>query len=357
MLKNKNILLLITIIALALIVWGLSRQGSLNEQTKSPRLRFSSKVDKIEINQKESTIVLIKQDDNWFVRNKEVNYPANASAMEDITAVLGDFKIKEIVSQNPKKYVDFQVDDESALQVRWFKGDKELSQLFLGKSDYARGGNYVRIGEGKAVYITQGNVKFNFSRPEFRDLTVLKIEQDKIKQIAWNYGKEEENFMLVKKKVAVKEPNKKTGSSNQTDTDEEASDNTNTVQETENPTQEKWFVGGTEDQIDDSKINSLLSKISNINAKDILPKKEETDYGFSNPYVQITISAQDQDYILTLGNQAPSLASDTGQADEEPAYYSQTFGKEEWVYLLDIAFVNDNLAKKAKDFAADKGEE
>ena len=325
MLKNKNILLIIAIIALGLIAWGLFREGSLGEKTKVPRVKFSSQVDRIEISQKESSTVLIKEDDDWFVQEGEVNYPANQSSLEEVTSILEDFPISEIVSQNPEKFADFQIDDETALGVRWFIGDQERGQLYLGKSDYRRQGDYVRVGDKEIVYLTVGNIRFNFSRPEFRDLSVLEIERDGIKQIAWKYG--EESFVLMRREVEVEE--------------EEGIEDSSTEESKE----EKWVLRAEEEEqeIDDSKISSLLNQVSNINARNILPKGEEKDYGFAEPFLQLTITTPDQDYILILGN----------QADEEPAYYSQISGKEEWVYLLNIALIDDQLVKKVEDFVGD----
>ncbi|MFH1713394.1 MAG: DUF4340 domain-containing protein, partial [Candidatus Jacksonbacteria bacterium] len=189
MFKHKNILLFIIIIALGLIAWGLFREGSLNEQTKQPQLKFSSKTDKIEIDQKEGIIFLVKDKESgkWQVEHAGVKYPANQSALDEIIKFLEDFKVSEIISQNPDKYKELQVDDESGLAVKWFVKDKEEGKLIIGKSDYSRQGDYIRIGDQTGVYLTSGNIKFNFSRPEFRDLDVLSVKLEEIKQIVWNY--------------------------------------------------------------------------------------------------------------------------------------------------------------------------
>ena len=79
----------------------------------------------------------------------------------------------------------------------------------------------------------------------------------------------------------------------------------------------------------------------------MLVKSVDKDYGFSEPFFKLTVGgADDQEYILTFG----------AQADEAPAYYAQISGNDEWVYLVDISTVQDQLAKKAGDFETTKEE-
>lgn len=332
MFKHKNILLIIVIIALGLIAWGLYRGGSLNDETKQPQLRFSSKTDKIEIGQKEGTIFLVrdKEKDEWQVEDAGIKYPANQPALDEIIKFMEDFRVSEIISQNPDKYKELQVDEESGLLVKWFIKDKEEGKLMLGKSDYNRQGDYIRIGDQKGVYLTYGNIKFNFSRPEFRDLNVLSLKQDDIKQIAWNYKDETLEIQKL-------------------DADDSAvsSENQSEEKETDDVLKtEKWFLidGDAKLEIDQTKVNSLLGQISNLSAQDMLVKALDKDYGFSEPFCQLTISAGDKEYVLTFG----------AQADEAPAYYSQASDKEGWIYLVDIAIVQDQLSKKAGDFALEE---
>lgn len=335
MFKNKSIILIIVIIALSLIAWGLYREGSLNDETKQPQLRFSSKVDKIEIAQKEETIFLVKdaETDKWQVERAGIKYPANQSALDGMIEFLENFKVGEIISQNPDKYKELQVDDESGLIVKWFVKDKEDGYLILGKSDYNRQGDYIRTGDQKEVYITSGNIKFNFSRPEFRDLNILSLKQDDIKQVAWNY--KDEKFEIKKLEV---------------DDSAAASENQSEEKKTDDALKlEKWFLidGDTKQELDESKVSSLLNYVSNISATDMLVRSAEKDYGFSEPFFKLTVGADDQEYALTFG----------AQADEAPAYYAQIFEIDEWVYLVDIAAVQDRLSKKAGDFAIEEKKE
>ena len=44
MLKNKNFILLIIIVALALIGWGISRDNSLEEKESVPKINFTDSI-------------------------------------------------------------------------------------------------------------------------------------------------------------------------------------------------------------------------------------------------------------------------------------------------------------------------
>ncbi|MEK9165959.1 MAG: DUF4340 domain-containing protein [Patescibacteria group bacterium] len=337
MFKHKNILLIIIIIALGLIAWGLYREGSLDEKTKQPQLRFSSNVDKIEIRQKDGAIILVKgKEDRWQVEKSGIAYPANQSALDEIIKFFDDFTVGEIISQNPDKYAELQVDEESGFLVKWFIKDKEEGKLILGKSDYNRQGDYIRIGDQTGVYLTSGNIKFNFSRPEFRDLNILSLKSEEIERVAWNY-KDGEKLEIKKLKIEDAKESDKAEEANQS-AESKAESNA-----------KKWFLmdGDAKQELDESKVNSLLGQLSNLTATDMLVKSVDKDYGFSEPFFKLTVGgADDQEYILTFG----------AQADEAPAYYAQISGNDEWVYLVDISTVQDQLAKKAGDFETTKEE-
>lgn len=335
MLKNKNIILIIVVIALGLIAWGLLRQSSLNEEIIQPKIKWSSKIDKIEISQREGTTILVKdkEKDKWQVEDAGIKYPANQPALDEIIKFMEDFRVSEIISQNPDKYKELQVDEESGFLVKWFIKDKEEGKLILGKSDYNRQGDYIRIGDQTGVYLTLGNIKFNFSRPEFRDLNVLSLKPDDIKQIAWDY--KDERLEIKKSEV---------------DDSAVSSENQSKEKKTDDVLKtEKWFLidGDAKLEIDQTKVNSLLGQISNLSAQDMLVKALDKDYGFSEPFCQLTVSADDQEYVLTFG----------AQADQAPAYYAHISGNDEWVYLVNIATVQDQLSKKAGDFAIEERKE
>jgi len=314
MLKNKNILLLIIIIALGLLVWGVSTKNKLEDNLKQPNLNFSSKIDHLEISNGQ-TIILEKKDDQWLLKEGEKYYPASNDQLEKLIGSLKDFQVVEIVSKNQDKYQTFQLDDQSAKLIKWFMGDQEKGRLYLGKTDYARQGDYVRIGKNKTVYLSSDNLNFILQN-NFKDLTVWDLDQDKIQKIVWDYGKEDQNLELFKSQ-----------SNNQ---------------EEENNIQ--WFLKTASNQnqeIKTEQAEAVLGQIKKIKAQDLLEFNQDKDYGLENYFCKISIiNTNGKEHSLVLG----------AQADEIPAYYAEISGQDNWIYLIGVAKVDQKLALNAEDF-------
>lgn len=327
MLKNKNIIFLIIIVALAFVAWGFLRGEKLEEATKFPELKFNSKVDRIEINNNDQRSVLIKEDGDWLVRLGSSNFPADQAAIDAIVSVLDDFPFDEIVSQNEAKYAELGIQDVEALEVSWFRGDDEQGRIYFGRQNFQQQGDYVRVGDKVSVYITKQNIQFNFSRPDFRDLSLLKLDAAAISKIQLKYGEDGEQVTLEK-------------TSQQQEQGE--------IEGVEAPPQQSelmWFV--IKDnffiEADQSAVFAYVGQVSNLVARNFIPIDDNKDYGMTEPYLEITVTANEKDYVVKFGD----------QADEEPAYYVAAPGKDEWIYLVHVSVVNDQLSKKAEDFQAE----
>jgi hypothetical protein len=307
--KNKNLILLVVIVALGLIAWGLMRGGSLNkEETVFPKVQYSDNVDKIEISKAGKKMELVKEKDKWHVIEGASKFPADSEAVKSVSDILKDFQFKEIVSENQKKYKDFEVDDDSAYLVKWFVKDKEKGRLSVGKSDYRRRGDYVRVSDKGAVYLTKkSDVGIIFSRLNFKDLTVLSLKKEEITGLDWIYP-DGVKVKLVQKQVSnVK----------------------------------KWsLIDKEEKEVSDDKANGVLDALTNLKARDILVFDGKKDYGFAKSFYQLQVSAGSKIVLLTFGK----------QADEAPAYYTQLPDKTEFIYLVNVPIVNDTLMKKADNF-------
>src|SRR3989339_193050 len=326
-LKNKNLVMLVIIVALGLIAWGFMRQNAQKEEIAFPKLQFDDP-SKIVINQKEGPTVLIKEGNQWLLEEGVAKFPADPLPVDQLLSVLKDFPWQEMVSQNESKYPDFQLTDAEATRVQWFKGTASQGELFLGRSDWQRQGDYVRVPGSKAVYITKGNIISSFIGQSFKDLSFFKTDPEKITRLSWNYPAEKELFSLIKK--TVKAPAATTEDKNQAP----PADKT------------KWFFegkGGEADlaqEVPAETIQGLLGQIALITAKDALPKAATKTYGFDAFFYQLTVEMDKENQVLTFG----------AQADESPAYYGENQSKPGWVYLIDIPLVKDQLAKKKKDF-------
>lgn len=89
--------------------------------------------------------LLIKQDKKWFVQmDKERLLPCDEIKVKKIFEELESIKVDMVVSNNPKKFVKFTVDDTSTFKLVIKKGDKEILNFYVGKNNMSFTGTYVR---------------------------------------------------------------------------------------------------------------------------------------------------------------------------------------------------------------------
>lgn len=324
--KNKNFIYLILIIALGLIAWGFMRGTSLEEQAAFPKLKFSAKVDRLEIQEPgQAKSILVKKDKVWQVQDRAGQLsPSDTAAVDEIIKYLADFPYKEIVSQNQAKYPDFELTPEQSLSVAWFQGDKKQGQLFFGKSDWQRAGDYVRINDLGTVYLTTGNIKMAFAKPDWRDLTLWKFDPAKVTEVSWNYGDTNLPFALKFMSAASVAGELEGGTA------------------ATGAASLKWFIEEETgyEEADQAVAQNFIGTLAAAAGTTVQPTDSARDYGFAKPTFVLTVTADAQQYQLTVGK----------QADEMPAYYTALPSKPNQVYLVHVALVNDQLMKKAADF-------
>ncbi len=129
-------------------------------------------VTKIRIEKKDSTIKLEIDNDKWFVSEKKKDdkdysdkKEADQGKVETIITSTGEAEVVKKASTNVDNHDRFEVDDEKGVKVTFYKADKELEQVVVGK--YAAGGStYVREQGKDSVY------EINKDITEFADYAV-----------------------------------------------------------------------------------------------------------------------------------------------------------------------------------------
>lgn len=120
-------------------------------------------VAKIEITASGETTTLVKENDTWLVASME-NYPADAEGVKDVLDKVAELKTTGLVSSNPEKQAQFEVDSSGAEAKLIDGSDKVLAHLFLGKTTPGYLSSYVRAAESNDVYVGKGNLKATFDK-------------------------------------------------------------------------------------------------------------------------------------------------------------------------------------------------
>lgn len=173
--------------------------------------------------------------------------------VKSMLGVLNDLKVQRLASRKKDKWDTYQVGD-GATQVSVLQ-DGKTTNIHFGKSNYGQGGayTYVRLSKEDEVYAIEGFIDSHFNRTynDWRNKTLLKLNQADIAKITFNYAGDS-SFVLEKRDSV-------------------------------------WFAANT--KAEDSKVNSYLSQLTYKTLNDFAD-------GFSSAEKPATIQIESKNGVL-----------------------------------------------------------
>jgi hypothetical protein len=250
-------------IILAAIIIGLSLYLTIHKSDKIhytiPEMATVPQKDitKIEISKKNESITLTRRDDKWVIGPNA--YPADSGKINKILDILDDLSLTALVSES-KNYVRYDLGEDQRIHVRAFGGDAIKREFDIGKAAPSFRHTFVKIGKDPKVYHALENFRsyFEQSVDSLRDKAVLSFDRNEIQEIA--ITKENQSLAFSKKQMPVE------GKPDKDSKKEEKSlqPETKTIwQDSEGKT------------VEESKINSLLSFLSDLKCKRYLTGGKE----------------------------------------------------------------------------------
>ncbi len=176
---NKNVKLLGILAVIALIYFFTTRDTSSSDFDKNFTNIDVENISKIEITN-DSTITLVKENNNWVVDNYKANQDFVTTALEEASNI----KLARKVSSNPEKHSNYEVDKGTKITLT---GDKETS-FILGKTGSSYQNVFIRRIDEDDVFSTVKNFKSNFEKSvsDWKDKTILSISKDAIATLVVN---------------------------------------------------------------------------------------------------------------------------------------------------------------------------
>ena len=151
-------------------------------------------------NYKPLEVVLKKEGNRWIVYNGQQQADTEIGTVKSMLGVLKDLKVQRLASRKKDKWDTYQVGD-GATQVSVLQ-DGKTTEIFFGKSTYSQGGayTYVRLSKEDEVYAIEGFIDSHFNRTynDWRNKTLLKLNQADISKITFNYPADS-SFVLEKR--------------------------------------------------------------------------------------------------------------------------------------------------------------
>ncbi|MCU0372598.1 MAG: DUF4340 domain-containing protein [Ignavibacteria bacterium] len=189
--NKKNIYLLsgILIVLLAVAYFVTAERGTKTTTYKLEEkiIRVdSAKIDKIEIDFRNSRIVLQKSSGNWNVM-QPVNYPASPVHVANALSTLQNYKISSKVSDNPGNKDRFGFNDTNYIKVSVSQDGQPAGSILIGKEGPGAGQTYVKKTEGNEIFLADDFVYTNIYKndlTEWREKQIFSIIRSTVKEIS-----------------------------------------------------------------------------------------------------------------------------------------------------------------------------
>lgn len=151
-------------------------------------------------------ITLHKEGTQWTVQQGNITNPADQSAVKNLLTTLEDLKPQRLAATSEDQWEELGVTDSTATRVVVSANGKEVADVYIGKFNINTSGqqqqqmnpmqrqmpsatSFVRVGNEEEVYAIDGYQTMSINRgfSSWRDRTFIKIPQDSITQLAFNY--------------------------------------------------------------------------------------------------------------------------------------------------------------------------
>ena len=224
-------------------------------------------VDKIEISSPSTRVVLERRGVEWFVE-EPVSYRADQSNVASMIHDSKNLQVKSVVSTKPEKQSVFQVDSTGTLVKMYGRGEEQAA-FIIGKQGTSYMDVYARRANSDDVALISGASNYAFNRPvkEWRDRSILKVPQENIQEVRFQYG--DTTFVLAFRDSV-------------------------------------WMIG--RDSTQDWVVNSLLSSLSDFQADDFIdtiwtkPPRITVQISYAGAQLSFAYQKDGEKYVVQSSN-------------------------------------------------------
>ena len=190
--KSNTVYWIIALVVLAIgAFFALHREGEVSSTGSSGKMLVdydSTGVDKLELISPAGSVVLEKEAGTWML-TAPIKFKADENA---VTAAVGrgrKIELSSLVSTNPEKQNLFQVDSTGTL-VRVYEKGSLKAAFHVGKASSSFTDTYVRLDGSTNVQLANEVITsyFNKQPKDWRDKTIFKTDEGKIRSVRFQYG-------------------------------------------------------------------------------------------------------------------------------------------------------------------------
>ncbi|MEW5922805.1 MAG: DUF4340 domain-containing protein [Candidatus Zixiibacteriota bacterium] len=148
-------------------------------------------INRIDILGPEDTLMFRLDGANWYVTIDSLYRRADTMAVRNMIKTAIDMKVGNVISQNAERRKDFMVDDTGGNLIRFYRDDRLLSEIIIGKpaNDYTH--TYIRKPGEDEVYLANGLLTYAYRRQKTQwfDKTIFSIPPVTINSVELDYDK------------------------------------------------------------------------------------------------------------------------------------------------------------------------
>lgn len=251
----------------------------------------------IELDGAEGTLRMVKRGESWVLPAGGKEYPASPSRIDAFFDFLAETKRTRVVTENPEAWADFQVNDEAPRRIRLLdEAGNLLTEIFIGKAAAGGGNDYVRLGDGNQVVLSNRSFDY-YLNVEEKFWSYLRIFPEDL---------EGQNLMRISINSEVLFADGTPGSLAYTlvlDADQ----------------RNIWHLADRPQlPLDNAAVDLLANNLADLEGTEFAAAVDRAEAGLRNPAGQILLSTEDdRDFRLLIG----------GAADKDQLYVALQDGR------------------------------
>jgi len=188
--SNRNLIIL-TIVAAVMMTWAVVQSRLVQRKmgrasTKGFLIQglAADDIDAIVLGTGENQVTLQKQNESFFITNKD-NYPAQFKNINELIKNCLEIQTTDLITQNADNHADLGVSEEKAKYViKFLNTDGEIiTGLVIGSAAESPTETYIRLIDSDDVYLADRAVYLSTGAMDFLEQNILSVSQDSIRQV------------------------------------------------------------------------------------------------------------------------------------------------------------------------------
>jgi len=188
----KRLIIPLAILVVFLIAWLIQNKIEENQMASKTIEGFldlkADSVTKIVVSTPEDTLKFEKDGDKWFLQDT-TRRRADSMAVKTMINNAADMTVGDIISQNPDRQSEFQVDSINGILVEFYNNDNLLASVIAGKPSQDFSHTFVRKPNSDDVYLANGLISYvyNRKRTQWYDKTIFSFVPGSISDVEMIY--------------------------------------------------------------------------------------------------------------------------------------------------------------------------